>query len=212
MDYVEINQKRKSVRYFDPERQVDEETVRKIIEQAMMAPSSYNMQPWQFLVLRDPANKQKLRALAYDQSQVTDASVAVMILGYKDPSAEYIDRVFADWPAKGYMPQEAVTQTTDRLKGNFAGMTEEQKILWATRSCNLAGMNLMLAAQNFGVDSGSLEGFDYNGFVETFKIPKEYYPIMLVVLGYKTDTEAQTERKMRFGFEEKVWLDEVPAS
>ena len=207
MDYTQINQDRRSVHYFDPEKQIDDATLKQIIEEAVMAPSGYNLQPWQFLVLREPENKERLKALAYGQKQVTDASAAVLILGNKDLSAEYIDRIFADWIAKGYMPAEVAEQQAGNIKANFANQTDAEKKLWATRSTSLVAMNLMLAAQNHGVDSGPMEGFDFEGVLNEFAIPDNYYPVMLVVLGYRLPKENELPRKLRIGFEEKVWLE-----
>lgn len=208
MEYEEVVETRRTVREYADEG-VDEETLRAIFEDARWAPSGYNLQPWEFLVCRDEETKARLREVANDQPQVTDASAAVVVFGNADPAA-HAERVFTDMLEKGYLPDaEARDAMVERVEG-LRDRTEEENRLWATRSTALAAMALMHAAWDRGVASCPMEGFDADALVAEFDVPDEYEPVMLVTLGYPADDAEATNRprKFRRPVDEIVHVDE----
>jgi nitroreductase len=88
MDFWQVLESRYSVRAFDPTVDVPPETVARILEVAIRAPSAGNRQPWHFYVVRDPAMRQKLAAAAYGQSFVAQAPLAIVVCADAEQSAE----------------------------------------------------------------------------------------------------------------------------
>ncbi len=80
MNYKEITEKRRAINLFDPDRNVTNELLSEMIDLAARAPSSFNLQPWNLMVLRDTAAKEKLKALAWDQPKVVEAPVTFIVL------------------------------------------------------------------------------------------------------------------------------------
>lgn len=80
MDFSEIFKQRRSVNFFDPDKDVPPELLKKAIELAATSPSSFNLQPWNIIEVRDMAKKEKLRKLAWDQPKVTEAPVVLIFL------------------------------------------------------------------------------------------------------------------------------------
>jgi nitroreductase len=204
MDTAETIRTRRSVHEFSDEP-LSDETLAEMFDRVRYTPSGYNLQPWEFLVLRDEASKAALQEVAYGQEQVTDAAAAVVVLGNTDPAA-HAERVFDDWLEKGYLPNEEVR---DDLLGQVEGMAdrpEAENRLWTTRSTSLAAMTLMHAAWDLGVASCPMEGFDADGVRETFDVGEGYEPVMLVTLGYPADgtDDIANERKLRRPVEEIV--------
>jgi nitroreductase len=185
MEFDELLRTRRSVHQYSDEA-IDADTLESIFEAATLAPSGYNLQPWEFLVLREDDGKAALREVAYDQAHVTEADTAVVVLGHTDPM-RHAESVFEDWLAKEYIPSEEVRDTT-------------------TRSTALAAMTLMYAAWDRGVASCPMEGFDPEALAEAFEIPGEYEPVMLVTLGYPAEdaSDVENERKGRRPIEEVV--------
>lgn len=64
---------RRAIKQFDPEHQLSEADQDRLIELAMQSPTAFNLQHWRFVVVRDPARRQAIREVAWDQAQVTDA-------------------------------------------------------------------------------------------------------------------------------------------
>jgi len=208
MEFDELIQSRRSVHEYNDES-IDRETLDAIFHDATLSPSGYNLQPWEFLALRDDDRKETLRELAYDQAHVTEADTTVVVLGNTDPTA-HAEPVFDDWLAKGYLPNEEVR---DGLVENVEGMGElptEERRIWTTRSTSLAAMTLMYAAWDRGVATCPMEGFDAEGVVDAFDIPDGYEPVMLVTLGYPAEGTAdiENERKTRRPVDEIVHYGE----
>jgi nitroreductase len=212
MEFDDLLRARRSVHEYSDEV-IPESALEGIFEAATLAPSGYNLQPWEFLVLRDDEQKATLREVAHGQDHVEAADTAVVVLGHIDPM-RHAEPVFDDWLAKDYLPNEDVR---DALLDNVAAMSEmpeSERRTWATRSTALAAMTLMYAARDRGVASCPMEGFDPDALTEEFDIPDEYEPVMLVTLGYAADNAAdiENERKARRPVSEIVHYDEFDPS
>jgi nitroreductase len=202
MSFRDVARTRRSVHEYSDES-LDRETIEAIIDDARFAPSGYNLQPWEFLVLDDEERQQDLREVAYDQEHVTDAEAAVVVLGNTDPSA-HAEAVFDDWLAKEYLPNEDVKAGLLENVEGMAELPESERRVWTTRSSALAAMQFMLAAWDRGVATCPMEGFDAEGLTETFGIPDGYEPVMLLTVGYPAEDTADIEndRKARRPVEE----------
>ena len=204
MDFTATAATRRSVHQYSDEA-IDQSTLDTIFKTATLAPSGYNLQPWEFLALRDEETKQALKEVAYDQDHVVGADTTVVILGNTDLMA-HAEAVFDDWLTKEYIPNEDVRSALLDNVEAMAGMPEAERRIWTTRSTALAAMTLMYAAWEHGVASCPMEGFNAEGLVETFDIPDGYEPVMLVTLGYPVDDAAdiENERKGRRPIEDVV--------
>lgn len=97
MNFRQITETRRSINFFDPEKEVNEELVKEMIELAAKAPSSFNLQPWNLILLRDQKEKETLKALAWDQPKVTEAPVVLIVLADKDGWQEGHQTVERNW-------------------------------------------------------------------------------------------------------------------
>jgi nitroreductase len=202
---------RRSVHEYSDEP-VDEATLREVFDLVRYTPSSFNLQPWEFLVLTDDENRRALREVANDQEHVTDAPVAVVVLGNTDPSA-HAERVFQDWLEKEYIPDE---ETRDGLVDLVEGMADRsaaENRVWTTRSTALAAMTLMHAARAQGLSTCPMEGFDAEGVREAFDVGEGYEPVMLLTMGYAEEDadDRENERKLRRPVDEIVHFDAFDA-
>mgnify|MGYP006276746225 CR=1 FL=1 len=204
VDFTATAATRRSVHDYSDEL-IEQSTLDTIFETATLAPSGYNLQPWEFLALREEETKTALKEVANGQDHVVEADTAVVILGNTDPMA-HADAVFDDWLAKEYIPNAEVRAALLDNVEAMAGMPEAERRVWTSRSSSLAAMTLMYAAWEQGVASCPMEGFDAEALVERFDIPEGYEPVMLVTLGYPSDDAAdiENERKGRRPIDEVV--------
>ena len=79
MNITEVIEARRSVKNFDPEHIMPEEDLAELIRLTKLAPSSFNMQNYRLLVVRDKEIRKQIRNLAWDQAHVTDASVLFIL-------------------------------------------------------------------------------------------------------------------------------------
>ncbi|WP_251342703.1 nitroreductase family protein [Haloplanus halophilus] len=195
MEFDDVIHTRRSVHQYS-DADIDEETLYDLFEDVRFAPSSFNLQPWEFLVVRGD-DLDRLQSVAYGQEHVTDAAAAVVVLGTLDPS-DHAERVTRDLLEKGYLPdEEAAEARLDSVEG-LANADEETRRVWTVQSCTLATMALMHAAWNRGIASCPMGGYDADAVHEEFDVPADYEPVCLVTLGYPEDEAADIERPRKF--------------
>ena len=81
MDTITAIHERRAVKYYDPNHKMEETEIKKLLELAMLSPTSFNMQNWRFVVITDSEKRQAIRDAAWNQAQVTDASILIVLCG-----------------------------------------------------------------------------------------------------------------------------------
>jgi nitroreductase len=179
MDTLTAIETRRSYKHYDPEHRMTEEEENKLLSLAMLAPTAFNIQHWRFVVVKDPALRQQIRKVAWDQSQVTDASLLVIMTGdvkawEKDPA-----RYWKNAPA------EVASFLVGAIGQYYAGREQVQRDE-IMRSCGLAGATLMLAAKAMGYDSCPMDGFDFEAVAKLINLPEDHAISFMIAIGKAT--------------------------
>ena len=182
MDTLEVIKHRISANQFDPSKTLSEAEIRELISYAIEAPSSFNIQHWRFVAVTRPAEKARLKAVAYNQPKVADAAVTFIILGDLQ-ATERLPQIYQPLVEAGAMPQEMADRVVGMATGMYKDNPQNQRDE-AIRSASLAAMTLMLAAEAKGLVSGPMIGFDPEGVKREFNISDRYVPVMLLAVGY----------------------------
>ncbi|MEM7541816.1 MAG: nitroreductase family protein [Pseudomonadota bacterium] len=197
-DFSQLVQERHSVRTYEAGVALDDRELRAIFTDVIESPSSFNIQHWQFVVVRDEARKSELRGLSFGQSQVEDCSAVVLVCGRLN-AFEDANRIYAD--SSDEQREKYVPMIEGVYHGNPALQKDE-----AIRSGSMAAMTLMLAAKNRGWDSGPMIGFDAAQVGEYLNLENTTLPVMMIVIG-KAKDGLQPERGYRRPLEEVVRLE-----
>lgn len=173
---------RVSVNRFQPDRPLEDETIAELIALSTKAPSAFNMQNWRFIAVRTPEGKARLKAAAYGQQKITDASVAFIVIGQLAAHEQLAAALKPSVDAQ-IMPQRMV----DGWVSQATASHENDRVLQrdeAVRSASLASMTLMLAAEGMNLGSCPMIGFDAGQIGRDFALSANELPLMLVVVGY----------------------------
>lgn len=201
MSIPELLASRISSDHFDPAGTVSEDEIRALIDAAREAPSSFNIQFTRFLAVTDPALREAMKAAAWGQAKITNASVAFVLLGDTKAHEDFAVRIRAAGAA-GHLPVEIAERVAGMalgMYGNAAFQREE-----CLRSAGLSGMTLLMRAQEMGLASCPMIGFDPEGFRKALGIPDRYFPTMLIVVGRPA---AGNARKQRLGVDELLRIN-----
>ncbi len=207
MEFDDVIHTRRSVHQY-ADADIDDDTLGDIFEDVRFAPSSFNLQPWEFLVVQGE-DLERLQSVAYGQEHVTDAAAAVVVLGTLDPS-DHAERVTADLLEKGYLPNEDAAEARLDTVDGLADADAETRRVWTVQSCSLAAMALMHAAWDRGIASCPMGGYDAAALRDEFDVPADYEPVVLVTLGHPAEEAPDIERprKFRRSTEEFVHFDD----
>jgi nitroreductase len=179
MTTIETIESRRSIKHFDPEHIMPEADLAELIRVTKLAPSSFNMQNYRLVVVQDKALKAEIRAAAWDQAQVSDASVLFVMCA--DLNAHLTDPSIY-W---GHAPQPVQDILGPMVKPFYEG---KDRLIRdeAVRSSALAGMTLMLAAHAKGYDSCPMIGFDSDAVAKLINLPADHMISYLIAVGKKT--------------------------
>ncbi len=173
---LEAIETRRSVKHFDPTHRMTEEETDRLITLAKLAPTSFNMQNYRFVIVNDPELRREIRAVAWDQAQVTDASLLVILCADLTAHANDPQRYWA------HAPQEVqdilVPALTPFYEGKPTLIRDE-----AMRSTGFAGMTLMLAARGMGYDSCPMIGFDADAVARLIRLPEDHALSFILAIG-----------------------------
>lgn len=198
MEARELLKKRISANHFDTTRQLSEDEIRELVEYATQAPSSYNIQMWRFIAVTRPEDKQRLKNVAYGQPKVADAAVTFIVLGDLK-GYEKMPEIMRRTQESGIIDKATADGWTRSATGAYSSNPQFARDE-AIRSAALAAMTLMVAAEDMGLVSGPMIGFDPEGVKREFGISDRYVPAMLLTVGYPAP--GNWPRKPRLGVDE----------
>ncbi|WP_054938953.1 nitroreductase family protein [Paenibacillus ihuae] len=182
VEFSKVIRERHSVRKYDPSWKISDEEIKEILGDAILAPSSSNLQPWRFLVITDQALKEKVLPIAHNQQQIVDASATIAVIGDIE-AYRNADKIYEYAEAAGYVTAEVGAAMAKRSKEGYSSMPQEKLKEIALVDGGLVSMQLMLAAKAKGYDTVPMGGFIPEQFRELFNIPERYVTVMLIALG-----------------------------
>lgn len=167
---------RRSVKAYDPTHKMTEQEIAKLMSLAMLSPTAFNIQNWRFVVVDDPALRKEIRKVSWDQAQVEEASLLIVLTADLKAWAKHPERywVNAPKPVQDYL--------VPAIGQYYEGLEQVQRDE-AMRSCGMAAMNIMLSAKEMGYDTCPMDGFDFDAVAKLLNLPADHTPAMFVVVG-----------------------------
>ena len=184
MNIIDAIKQRRSINFFDPDRPVTEEQINELLELANLSPSSLNLQPWEVVVVTDPARKAALRKCSFDQPKVTEASATLIMIANPNAIEENVDSMVKSWVDLGYIKPEAA-ESTRQMPFNTHGDKESiARKFFAIKNTAFFAMSVMIAAQGLGLETHPMDGFSADKIKAEFGIPEDRLIPLLITVGY----------------------------
>lgn len=188
---------------FNPEKKVSEQDLNKILETVRKAPSSFGIQPYHIFVISDPEMRKQMRAVSWDQPQVTDSSHLFVFCSrtdLKNRVDEYIDMASGgNEEIKNKMQDYA-----NMMHGSLDNRTEEAKQNWSGRQAYIAlGFGLASCAE-MNIDACPMEGFDNQAVNKILNLPEHMNSLAYMAVGYRAEEPSMP--KVRFSKEDLFTL------
>lgn len=179
MDTKTAIESRRAVKQFDSSYKMTEGEIAQLMSLAILSPTSFNIQNWRFVLVADGELRKKIRAVAWDQAQVTDASLLIVLCADLKAWEKNPDRYWKD------APKEARDFLVPAIDKYYRGKDQVQRDE-AMRSCGIAAQTIMLAAKAMGYDSCPMDGFDFDAVGKLIQLPKDHVISMFVAVGKAT--------------------------
>ncbi|MBU5662295.1 nitroreductase family protein [Enterococcus sp. S183_ASV_20] len=205
MMYQDVVRSRRSVRDFMPDVEIPKEELMAIIEEAMFAPNSTNLNSWRFLIVTEKEQKEALYEVSMQQPAVKGAAAVIILLG--DLTAYTVanaDEISAKAVAQGTMTEE-IRQGINENVSWYYDVSEEQKREWLMLDQGLVAMQLMLSAKDRGYDTVEMSGFKTEAVRKLFNIEDHLVNGLIIPIGKAQTPGFETVR--RDVSEVVTWLD-----
>jgi nitroreductase len=179
MELFDAIYQRRAIKSFDASHIISESDESKLFEAAIQSPTSFNIQHWRFVVVRDQTLRKEMRKLGNDQSQITDASLLIIMTADMKAWEKNPSRYWANAPK----------EVADLLVGWMGPFHNEREWLQrdeAQRSIGMAMQTLMLAAKGIGLDSCPMIGFDIESVAKLIKLPADHVMGPMIAIGKST--------------------------
>lgn len=197
---------RYATKKFDPKKEISKETLGGLLEVLRLSPSSFGLQPWKFIVVKDAGLRKQLRPHAWNQPQITDASHLIVLCAKTSIDAAYIKEFISRSAKANGIAVEALKDYQDMMLGFVKNQTPEQIAVWMSRQVYIALGLLLGECARQKIDACPMEGFDGQKFDEILKLKEQgLHATVLCAVGYRAVDDAYASHaKVRFSESEVV--------
>jgi nitroreductase len=194
--YIENLHWRYATKKFNPEKQVSKDDMETLLEAIRLSASSYGLQPYEVMVIKDPEVRAKLKPAAFGQPQITDASYLLVFAYNTNVDKQYLDKFIKNNSETRNKPVEDFQDLREMIQNSVLTFTEDVKHIWASRQVYIALGNLLSAAADLKIDVCPMEGFDSAEFDELLDLKsKDLKSVTLATVGYRSETDQLKDAK-----------------
>lgn len=190
---------------FDPSKKLTEEQLNDLLDSLRLTASSYGIQPWKFVVVKNDKLREELVDASYKQGQVADASDLLVLCRPSELDAKIIDNYIDDISTTRGSKKEDL----EGFRNMMLKVVEKdgsEKIAWAKNQIYIALGTLLTACAAMKIDSCPMEGFSPKKYGEILGLEKLGLTAVVVCpVGYRAEDDKYIDiKKVRYSREEVV--------
>lgn len=175
---------RASIRKYDPAIKISRKEMSDILQDAMTAPSSLNLQPWRFVVIDSKEGKEFIKPymLFNHQQWETSSAIIAIFADLKCPATA--EKIYNASVENGVMSEEYKDKMLEMIDSYTSAYTHEHMCNVVMLDCGFVAMQIMIAAKGYGYDTNPIGGFLKKELTEALEMDKDrYLPILLISIG-----------------------------
>jgi nitroreductase len=179
---------RYAAKKMNPAKAVPQDKVERILEAARLAPTSSGLQPFEIIVVTDPAVRAKIQPIAWNQAQITDGSHLLVFAAWDNYTADRINMMFDLTNDQRGFKNEGWENYRQMLLNSYPQRDAEVNFQHAARQAYIGMSAALIAAAFEEVDSTPMEGFDPNALDEILGLrARGLRSVSILPLGYRAD-------------------------
>ena len=206
MNFTDAMRWRYATKKFDPGKSVDEDTVTDLLDATNLSATSYGLQPFKFVVIKNQQVQDQLVASSYGQRQVADASHVIVIAARTDVDADYISQYIDLVESERGLESGTMEDYKSTMTSVVTGMSDEAMQEWTAKQAYLALGTILAACAMLKIDACPMEGFVSSEYDEILKLSKlNLHAVIVVPIGYRAEDDInQSIKKVRRPLAEMV--------
>jgi nitroreductase len=206
MNILEPLRWRYATKKFDDQRTLTDDQVDQLLEAGNLAATSYGLQPYKFVVVKNQTIQDQLVPASYSQNQVAEASHVIVIAVRDDIDADYINNYTDLMEKTRDLPSGTLDDYRKMMLGTVGRMQPEEVLKWASKQAYIALGTLLAAAATMGIDTCPMEGFmpaEYDQLLDLDA--KNLKSVLVLPIGYRADDDkSQHAKKVRMSLSDIV--------
>ena len=186
MNFEELVKSRHSAMNFIENEQMTEEDFKNIFELTKLAPSAYNLQFTNYLVITDQEKKERVKELSYNQYKIHTASGVVIVMGNKNSiEMPEVEKIYSPLKMLKMMDEVEYDMTMELIKGYSDGLKDNphELNLELMRNAGIHAMLFMMSAKHYGFDTCPMHVHNVDELRKEFNIPDHLEPVMMITIG-----------------------------
>ena len=198
---------RYATKRFDPSKKISQQDWHTLEESLRLSPSSFGLQPWKFIVVKNPELRKQLQPNSWNQPQIVEASHLVVIAAKKEVTHANVDDYLALISATRNVPVAALQEYGSMMKTFLDGLAAQgASESWTTRQAYLALGVLLSTAAALKIDTCPLEGINPVAYDEVLHLNQSGYSTKVAcALGYRSANDAAASyTKVRYPRERMI--------
>lgn len=198
-NYIENLNWRYATKKFDADKDVNQEDFEKLLESIRLSASSYGLQPYEILIIKDEKTREELKKAAWNQAQITDSSFLVVFANYRKMTQQHLDDYLDNISETRDIEREKLKGMEEMIQNTVLSFDEEQQRIWASKQTYIALGNLLSAAAEFKIDTCPMEGFNNQEFDKILGLEeKNLTSSVIAAVGIRSGEDAmQYQEKVR---------------
>lgn len=198
-DYIESLKWRYATKKYDAGKKISTEDLETLKEAVRLSVSSMGLQPYRVMVVEDDNIREKLKAAAYNQSGITEASHLFVFASEKNVGTTHIDAYIDNISNVREVEKETLRPFEGMIQGYLKDKTEEFKNTWAAKQAYIALSTLINTAAVMHIDATPMEGFDAQQFDKILELDKlGLTTTVIATVGYRHNEDSfQHLKKVR---------------
>lgn len=191
---------RYATKKFDPAKRIPADLWKTMEQALILAPSSYGLQPWKFIVVNDATLRQQLRAASWNQPQITDASHLVVFASKRKLSEDDAEKLVQHTAKIRNEPVTAYDGYKKMIVGSINGNSADQQAVWASRQTYIALGFFLASAALLEIDACPMEGISGPDYDRILGLDKQgYQTVCVATAGYRAaDDKYAAAAKVRY--------------
>jgi nitroreductase/dihydropteridine reductase len=187
-DLLQKLQWRYATKKMNPAKAVPPEKVDRILEAVRLTATSSGLQPYEVIVVTNKEVREKIKAIAWNQAQVTDGSHLLVFAAWDNYTPERINKMFDLVNAERGFTSEGWEAYRQKLLSAYPNRPAEENYAHAARQAYIGVGTALIAAAEEQVDSTPMEGFDPAALDEILGLKaRGLRSVVILPLGYRAD-------------------------
>ena len=175
MNTLDAIKKRRSIKHFDPNHQINDTEIQLLMDHALLSPTSFNIQNWRFVLVTDKNQKSEIKKASFGQNQMLDASLLIVICADLE-GHKYADKCWSNAPEN--VQKIIVPMVHDAYRNKPNKQNDE-----ALRSTGIVAQTIMLAAKSIDYDTCPMIGFEPEKLAKIINLPEDHVIGLVIAVG-----------------------------